>query len=233
MPAGVTYSNAVDPQFQNQTDDFAGPVAHSVNLALKGIEGLDAFAQIARMAGETKDAKTFLNAAEQGISLWEELSQNTAGTHLLHTYREPANAYSASTLGEADSDWSDDYNAFANALLKLNLIPASVLAEQSAFYKTQILALGLELQPEEIGSGSSADHISKADWELWTAAAFTYQSLPGDIVNAVYKYANTTTSGIPFSDLYDPTSTWVSGFRARPVIGGVFAPLTLTLKAGK
>ena len=233
VPAGVTYSNAVDPQFQNQTDDFAGPVAHSVNLALKGIEGLDAFAQIATMAGQTKDARTFRNAAEQGISLWEELSQNTAGTHLLHTYREPANAYSASTLGEADSDWSDDYNAFANALLKLNLIPSSVLAEQSAFYKTQILPLGLELQPEEIGSGSSADHIAKADWELWTAAAFTYQSLPGDIIDAVYKYANTTTSGIPFSDLYDPTSTWVSGFRARPVVGGVFAPLTLTLKAGK
>ncbi len=233
VPAGVTLSNAVDPQFQNQTDDFAGPVAHSVNLALKGIEGLDAFSQIAKMAGQNKDSKTFLNAAEQGISIWEELSQNTAGTHLLHTYREAANAYSASTLGEADSDWSDDYNAFANTLLKLNLIPSSIIAEQSAFYATQILPLGLELQPEEIGSGSSANHIAKADWELWTAATFTYQSLPGDIIKAVYNYANTTTAGRPFSDLYDPTSTWVSGFQARPVIGGVYAPLTLTLKAGK
>ncbi len=232
VPAGVTYSNAVDPQFQNQTDDFAGPVAHSVNLALKGIEGLDAFAQIATMAGQTRDAKTFRNAAEQGISIWEELSQNTAGTHLLHTYREAANAYSASTLGEADSDWSDDYNAFANALLKLNLIPSSLLAEQTTFYQTQILPLGLELQPEQIGSGSSADHIAKADWELWTAAAFNYQTLPGDIIDAVYNYANTTTAARPFPDLYDPTSTWTA-FEARPVIGGVFAPLTLTLKAGK
>ncbi len=232
VPAGVNYSNAVDPQYQNQTDDFAGLIAHSVNLALKGIEGMDAFSQIATMAGQTKDAKTFRNAAEQGISIWEELSQNTAGTHLLHTYREAANAYSPSTLGEADSDWSDDYNAFANALLKLNLIPSSVLTEQSTFYQTQILPLGLELQPEQIGSGSSADYIAKADWELWTAAAFNYQSLPADIINAVYTYANTTTAGRPFPDLYDPTSTWTA-FEARPVMGGAFAPLTLTLKAGK
>ncbi len=227
IPAGVNYSNAVDPQYQNQTDDFAGLIAHSVNLALKGIEGLDAFSQIATMAGQTKDAKTFRNAAEQGISIWEELSQNTAGTHLLHTYREAANAYSPSTLGEADSDWSDDYNAFPNALLKLNLIPPSVLTEQTAFYQTQILPLGLELQPEPLGSGS---YPAKADWELWTAAAFNYQTLPGEIINAVYNYANTTTAGRPFPDLYDPTSTSTT-FEARPVVGGLFAPLTLTLKA--
>ena len=233
VPAGVTYSNAVDPQYQNQTDDFAGLIAHSVNLSLKGIEGIDAFSQIASMSGDAKDARTYLSVAEQGISTWEQLSQNTAGTHLLHTYREPANAYSPSTLTEADTDWSDDYNAYPNMLLKLNLVPSAILAEQAAFYKTQILPLGLELQPEQISTGTGVyDYIAKADWELWTAASFNDQTLSNDLVNAVYNYANTTKAGRAFPDLYDPTNSWTQ-FEARPVMGGAFAPLALTLKPGK
>ncbi len=189
VPAGVTYTNAVDPQYQNQTDDFAGFVAHSVNLALKGIEGIDAFSQIAKMAGVNKDATTYRNAAEQGTSTWEELSQNTAGTHLLHTYREAANAYSPSTLAEADTDWSLLYNALPNEELGLNLIPSSILA-------------------------------------LWTGAALENATLQQNIIDEVFTYANATQSGNPFPDLYDPTGTTsFDEFEARPVQGGMFAPL--------
>ncbi len=229
VPAGVTYSNAVDPQYQNQTDDFAGFVAHSVNLALKGIEGIDAFSQIAKMAGNNRDSNTYRNAAEQGISTWEELAQNTAGTHLLHTYREAANAYSPSTLTEADTDWSDEYNAYANTLLGLNLIPTSILAEQAAFYQTQLLPLGLLLDPEKVGN----NYAAKADWELWTSVSFNSQPLMSDLITAVYNYANTTTAGRAFPDWYDATNGYVDGFTARPVMGGAFAPLALTLKPGK
>ena len=238
VPPGVTYTNAVDPQYQNQTDDFVGFVAHSVNLALKGIEGLDAFSQIATMAGETKDARMFRTAAEQGISTWEELAQNTAGTHLLHTYREAANVYSPSTLTEADTDWTDDYNAYANSLLGLNLIPSSILAEQVAFYKTQIQPLGLALQPEtlteNIGGVNTQVAVAKADWNLWTAAAFGNAQLSSEIEAAVYLYANTTPAGRAFPDGYDPTgATNYTFFTARPVMGGAFAPLAMTLKSGK
>ena len=52
IPQGGIYPNALDPQFQNQTDDFTGPIAHSVNLALKGIIGVGAMGQIAAFAGE-------------------------------------------------------------------------------------------------------------------------------------------------------------------------------------
>ena len=48
IPTGVQFPNALDPQFQNQTDDFTGPIAHSVNLALKGIEAVGAMGQIAK-----------------------------------------------------------------------------------------------------------------------------------------------------------------------------------------
>jgi len=44
----------------------------------------------------------------------------------------------------------------------------------------------------------------------------------------VYNYANFSTSATPFPDWYD-TITEFTGFSARPVMGGAFAPLTLTL----
>ena len=225
VPAGVAYSNAVDPQFQNQTDDFAGPVAHSVNLALKGISGVAAFGQIASMAGMTADATAYANAAQSGIQTWAQLSQDTAGTHLLHTYREAANAYSPDTTGEADTDWVLLYNAFPNNLLHLDLIPPSILAEEASFFASQEQPLGVPLQPETLNE-NGATTIAKSDWDLWTGAALETASLQQAIVDEVYTYANTTQSGNPYPDLYDPTGqTSFNQFEARPVQGGMFAPL--------
>ena len=147
IPAGVQYPNALDPQFQNQTDDFTGPIAHSVNLALKGIEAVGAMGQIAKMAGNGQDANYFTKQAESMIVTWAQLSQNTAGNHLLLQYREPANAYSPDTTSEPDSFYSLKYNAYPDKLLGLNLIPQSILTEEAAFYKTQETIKGIPLDP--------------------------------------------------------------------------------------
>ncbi len=227
VPAGVPYSNAVDPQYQNQTDDFAGFVAHSVNLALKGISGVAAFAQIANMAGVPADGTYYQNQAQLGIATWAKLSQNSTGTHLLHTYREPMNTYSPDTSGESDTDWSMLYNAYPNILLHLNLIPQYILGEQAAFYITKEQPFGVPLQPQTLNEGGRQTTIAKSDWNLWTAAALGNATLQQNIITEVYNYANTVQSGTPFSDWYDPTGTtgFVSGFQARPVQGGIFAPL--------
>ena len=49
--ADYLVSSLPDLGFQNQTDDFAGPIAHSVNLAAKAIVAVAAMAQIATAAG--------------------------------------------------------------------------------------------------------------------------------------------------------------------------------------
>ena len=235
--SGQPYPNAVDPQFQNQTDDFAGDVAHSVNLALKGISAVGAFAQIAQMAGDAADAATYAADARNDIGIWTRLSQNTAGSHLLLTYREPANTYAASappadsygitsspsTLDEADSAYSLKYNSFPNRLLGLNLIPQSVLTEEAAYYKTIGHPTGTVLESDENGVPTP---FLKADWEVWTAAGIGDQALASDLIGEVYDYANTTKQGVPFSDLYNLQDNF-TGFQARPVVGGVFAPLLL------
>lgn len=219
VPTGVQYANALDPQFQNQTDDFTGPIAHSVNLALKGIEAVGAMGQIAAIAGNNQDANYFKKQSESMIATWVQLSQNATATHLLLQYREPANTYSPDTTSEPDNYYSLKYNAYPDKLLGLNLIPSSILAEEATYYKTQETIKGIPLDPRHT--------YTKADWELWTAAASNDATLAQDLMEGVYNYANTSTSATPFPDLYD-TIVQSTTFSARPVVGGVFAPLTLT-----
>ena len=220
VPAGVQYPNALDPQFQNQTDDFTGQIAHSVNLALKGIEAVGAMGQIAKIAGNAQDAHSFTKQSQSMIATWAQLSQNTDGNHLLLQYREPANAYSPDTTSEPDSYYSLKYNAYPDKLLGLNLIPQSILTEEANFDKTQETPDGIPLDPR--------NNYTKADWELWTAAATNDPTLTQNIIDEVYNYANTTKAGAPFPDWYNMDGT-ANGFKARPVMGGAFAPLTLTL----
>ena len=225
VPTGVPYANALDPQFQNQTDDFTGSIAHSVNLALKGIEAVGAMGQIATYAGNTKDASYFTQQSQSMIGTWAKLAQNSTSTHLLLQYKEPANAYSPDTTSEPDSYWSLKYNSYPDQLLGLHLIPQSILTEEANFYKTQETSIGVKLDPR--------NNYTKADWELWTAAgiATANPTLTQNLIDEVYTYANTVKSGTPFPDWYNMDDT-ANGFKARSVVGGVFAPLTLLLSKG-
>lgn len=216
-PAGVTSCNALDPQFQNQTDDFTGSIAHSSNLALKAIIAVGAMGQISARAGYYVDSNYYNTRAHQLIGQWVALSQNSNSTHLLLQYREAANAYSPDTTGEPDTAWSLKYNAFADKMLTLNLIPASVLTEEAKFYSSQRQPYGIQLDYR--------NSYTKIDWELFTAASTDNLLLRQNIIDEAFSYANTTNSGAPLSDWYEPLGDNSVGFGARPVVGGLFAPL--------
>ncbi len=87
-PKGGTSPNALDPEYQNQTDDFTGSIAHSVNLALKGIIGVGAMGQIASFAGNTADAARYGGAARTMIGKWAQMAQSKTGPHLMMQYIE-------------------------------------------------------------------------------------------------------------------------------------------------
>ena len=89
IPPGSNSSNALDPQFQNQTDDFTGSIAHSVNLALKGILGVGAMGQIAGYAGNNADASWYGTIAKDMIGKWSRRAQSQTGAHLTMQYIEP------------------------------------------------------------------------------------------------------------------------------------------------
>src|SRR5262249_25080782 len=63
--ADYLVATTLDPEYQNQTDDFTGFIAHSSNLALKGIVALGAMARIAEVAGRPDQAARFRSTAER------------------------------------------------------------------------------------------------------------------------------------------------------------------------
>lgn len=209
--ADYLVANLPDPGYQNQTDDFAGSIAHSVNLALKGIVAVAAMGKIAAVAGNTADAQQYANSAKQFMTYWTTNAQDPSAAHLDLTY---------SGDDGGDGTWGTTYNGFADSLLGTGLVPESVTAEQAAWYESVSNLFGLPLQVPH--------SYAKSDWEMFTAAWLRDYPVSKQLIEQVYTYANTTPSRVPFSDLYDTISGNQVAFQARPVQGGMFALLALS-----
>ncbi len=196
--------NTLDPGCQNQTDDFTGSICHSVNLALKGIIGVGAMSILGAAAGNTADQASYLTQAQTLIGQWATKAQDSSGQHLLLEY-------------DVEGQWSLKYNALYDRILGLNLVPAAVLTEEAKWYSSQAQAFGVDLDPRNA--------YTKSDWELWTAGSIDDPAVRQIFINGVYGYATTSTSRVPFGDLYfTATGQWDS-FQARPVQGGMFSIL--------
>jgi len=113
-------ANALDPEFQNQTDDFSGPIAHSVNLALKGILGVGSMGIIAGYAGQTADQQNYSSLTHTYIQQWANIAQDPSNPHLMLQYTEGAEGGNDPTDGA--KSWSIKYNAYPDKLLGLNLL---------------------------------------------------------------------------------------------------------------
>jgi hypothetical protein len=203
--ADYLVGNALDPGYQNQTDDFTGFIAHSVNLALKGIIGIGAMSLIATAAGNEPDSAHYLGVARNYIAQWATMAQD--GTNLRLAYDQPGT-------------WSLKYNGYPDTLLGLGLVPASVATEEANWYLKHGNQFGVPLDLRH--------SYTKTDWEMWTAAwQHTNPTMRNALIDDVYLFANTSPSRAPFTDWYDTISGRQVGFQARPVIGGIFALLTV------
>ena len=201
-------ANALDPGNQNQTDDFTGFIAHSVNLALKGIIGIGAMAEISAAAGNATDKAYYAGKARSYIASWQTMGQAADKSHMRQTY------------DGADTTWSLKYNGFPDRLLNTNLVPPSVQNAESTWYLANQHTYGVLLDPR--------NQYTKGDWEMWTAAFLSGHSDSRNMfVSKVYSFANTSVSRVPFSDWYDTNTGNQQGFADRPVIGGMLALMTL------
>ncbi|MFC1418994.1 glutaminase family protein [Streptacidiphilus cavernicola] len=199
-------ANALDPGNQNQTDDFTGWIAHSANLALKGIIGIGAMSQVATAAGRTADAASYLATARSYIGQWVDKAQDTTSDHLKLAYDQPGT-------------WSLKYNGYPDALLGLKLVPRAVAQAEGDWYLSQVNQYGIPLDLRH--------SYTKGDWEMWTAAWLKGHPVGGYLVDSLYDFAHTTPSRVPLTDWYDTVTNHQSGFQARPVVGGIFALLSL------
>jgi hypothetical protein len=205
--ADYLVDNALDPGFQNQTDDFTGFIAHSVNLALKGIVAIGAMSQLATAAGQQSDAAHYLTTARSYITQWVQKAADSSGDHLKLAY-------------DQDGTWSQKYNGYPDRLLGLNLVPDSIAAAEAVWYLSRANTYGVPLDLRHT--------YTKADWEMWTAAWLDGHNEVRDLlIESVYEFANTSPSRAPMTDWYDTVTDKQVGFQARPVVGGFFALLTL------
>ncbi|RYG64954.1 DUF1793 domain-containing protein, partial [bacterium] len=191
-----------DPESQLSTDDFAGHLAHNVNLSAKAIVALGAFAQMAQMKGDTVAATKYRGLAEKFAAQW--VKEAADGDHTKLAFDKPGT-------------WSQKYNLAWDSILNLNLFPASVYTSEMAYYKTKMNKYGLPLDNRR--------DYTKLDWEIWTATLTNNKADMEAIVNPIYDWMNQTPSRVALNDWYDTKTARMEGFKARSVVGGVFIPM--------
>ena len=191
-----------DPENQLCTDDFAGHLAHNVNLSAKAIVAIGAYAQLAEKLGEKEVAKKYRDTAENFVQRW--IKEADDGDHYRLAFDKPGT-------------WSMKYNLMWDEILDLKLFPKEVMQKEIAYYKTKMQKYGLPLDNRSL--------YSKNDWILWTATMCENRADFDMFVKPVIDYVNATPDRIPLSDWYFTDSSKHVGFQARSTIGGFWAPM--------
>ena len=191
-----------DPENQLCTDDFAGHMAHNVNLSAKAIVGLGSYAMLCEMRGMQAESQKYKNIARRYAQQWVESARD--GNHYRLAFDRPGT-------------WSQKYNLVWDRLLGLGLFPDKVVETEMSFYRQNQNEYGLPLD--------NRSDYTKLDWVLWTATLTGDRDDFAAIIRPVHSFLNATPDRSPMTDWYFTSTARKRGFTARPVVGGVFLNL--------
>ncbi len=191
-----------DPDNQLCTDDFAGHLAHNVNLSAKAICALAAYAQMLGATGDSTGAAYFETKAREFAAKLEDNAFE--GDH----YRL--------TFDQADT-WSLKYNMVWDKLLGLNLFSQKLYDTELAWYKKHLRRYGIPLD-------CRSDN-TKTDWELWSTVLFEDKEYTDAIVEGVWNFFNDSPDRVPMGDLHYVSEPWIRSFQGRTVQGGLYINL--------
>ena len=135
-----------DPENQLCTDDFAGHLAHNVNLSAKAICGLGAFGKLCEMRGDHATAEEYSKVAREFAQRWVKEADD--GDHFRLAFDRPGT-------------WSQKYNLIWDRILGLNLFPDEVAEAGNGLLPKTQNEYGLPLDNRKT--------YTKLDWILWTA----------------------------------------------------------------
>ncbi|KAI0368348.1 DUF1793-domain-containing protein [Pilatotrama ljubarskyi] len=207
--ADYLVNNALTPSNQMTADNESN--ANMTNLAIKGIIGVKAMAEISRALGEDFDAQQYDSHAAALVGQWQSLALSTDGKHLLGTY------------GNQQS-WALMYNLYADRLLGTDLVSQALLQGQTAFYKTLVTSapvFGLPLD-NTVGSTSAA-------WLLFTAATVLDNDVRDSLIEGVWARASSNLTSGAFPDQYDVGTGSVLEGSPSPALGAMFSILALNV----
>ena len=191
-----------DPENQLCTDDFAGHMAHNVNLSAKAICALGAFARLCELRGLSDEAVKYRATAEKFASQWVDAARD--GDHYRLAF-------------DRTGTWSQKYNLVWDRILNLKLFPNEVYETEMAYYRTKQNHYGLALD--------NRSDYTKLDWILWTATLTEARDDFDALVRPVHRFLHETPDRSPMTDWYFTSTARKRGFTARPVVGGVFLRL--------
>jgi Glutaminase A six helical-hairpin domain/Domain of unknown function (DUF5127)/Domain of unknown function (DUF4964) len=225
-----------DPENQLCTDDFAGHLAHNVNLSAKAIIGLGAFGKLCELRGDHAKAEEYSKLAHSFAQRWvkeadDEVGQASSLPPRTENISTSENASAGKETGkmpvplrdhfrlafDRPGTWSQKYNLVWDRILGLDLFPAEVARKEMDFYKKVQNQYGLPLDNRK--------DYTKLDWTVWTATLTQNRADFEALVDPVYRFLNETPDRLPMTDWYDTKTARRVGFTARPVVGAVFLPL--------
>jgi len=199
---GYLVREALIPSNQLSTDAFAGWLANQTNLALKGIIGIRAMAEISDLVGHNEDAKYYRDISETYIRRWEEeFAISRDGTHAKLAY---------TWFGS----WTTLYNLFADSLLCFHLPSDSGLptrggeqiltdpeasAPNTRFVSDRIYKIQSDWYHnvrQRYGLPLDSRHLyTKSDWEFW-AVSIASKQVREEIVDSIALWVNETATGM-------------------------------------
>lgn len=190
-----------DPGEQLCTDDFAGHLAHNVNLSAKAIMGVACYAKVLEHLGDKTGGEKWFNRARAMADSW--MARAGQGEYAPLTFD--------------GQGWSMKYNLAWDLVLKLDLIPKDFYRRETQSYLSRMNAFGLPLD-------SRADY-TKSDWIAWCASMAQDEETRKALLAPLAHYLRNSRTRVPFSDWYDTVSGDYVEFIARSVQGGQFMPM--------
>jgi hypothetical protein len=198
--ANYLLDKGLDPENQLCTDDFAGHLAHNVNLSVKALVAIAGYAWLCEQNNMPEQSQEIRSTVEAMVQEWLKMADD--GDHYRLTFDHP-------------NTWSQKYNLVWDKLLGLDLFPDEVTETEVAYYKTQQGRYGIPLD--------SRDTYTKLDWIVWSATLSQTQEDFEYFIEPLVNWLNETESRVPMTDwYYTDNGRQVRSMQARSVVGGVF-----------
>nr|WP_300843648.1 DUF4965 domain-containing protein [uncultured Acetatifactor sp.] len=200
--------NGANPGQQLCTDDYAGHIDHNINLAMKAVMGVEAYAILLETAQRTDQADLFHEKARE---MARDVYTRALGTD--HT---------KFTFDAEEESWSLKYNAVWDLAFGTKLWDEDFYQQEIALYHRKRNAYGVPLY--------SIESYTKSDWMIWAASldgtGRTVEEFSGDIL----RFLEESPDRVPFTDWYmteEARQCPLCSFQNRTVQGAMFMPLLL------